>query len=166
MTLMECLVTLAIMAILVALGVPSLSDQLSARRAHAGAHQIYSAVQYARGMAQTLAVGVTVCPLSATAGLTNPCGGDFGGSLVVYQDTVNGPEILRVWAPNRGVVVRNRSGLKPVTGAIRWRADGIGQRNLSLSVCTGSHNWTVVVNRLGRPRLVKDGGLCPDIAAR
>ena len=61
-TLMECLVTLAIVAILAALAAPSLSDQLNAVRARGAAHQIYAAIQYARSMAQRSGAEVAVCP--------------------------------------------------------------------------------------------------------
>ncbi|MAB04144.1 MAG: hypothetical protein CL688_06100 [Candidatus Puniceispirillum sp.] len=162
LTLLECLVTLGIVGILTVLATPSLFGQLNAARALNGAHQIYAAVQYARSMAQTLDTVVTLCPLSSKADTTTLCGGHFGASLVAYQESANGPRMLRIWSPPSGVVVRNRSGSDPVTGEIQWHADGIGGRNVTLSVCAGEHNWAVVINRLGRPRLVDDGGICPD----
>ena len=162
LTLLECLVTLGMMGILTVLATPSLFGQLNAARALNGAHQIYAAVQYARSMAQTLDTVVTLCPLSSKANTTTLCGGHFGASLVAYQESANGPRMLRIWSPPSGVVVRNRSGSDPVTGEIQWHADGIGGRNVTLSVCAGEHNWAVVINRLGRPRLVDDGGICPD----
>ena len=161
-TLIECLVTLAILAVLVGLAAPSLSDQLNAARALTGAHQIYTAAQYARSMAQMLEETVTLCPLSREADASSLCGGDFSGSIAAYHGAADHPEILRVWAPPGGIVVRNRSGSDHVTGEIQWRADGTGLRNLTLSVCSGEHNWAVFINRLGRPRLSKDGGMCPD----
>ena len=160
-TLMECLITLAVLAVLAAVAVPPLSDQLRAARAHAGAQQLYAATQYARSMAQTLSTGITVCPMSSTEPSVDLCGGHFGGPLVVYRESPSGPEILRIWSPPEGIEVRNRSGLYPVEGRIKWRGDGIGLRSLTLSVCAGSHNWAVVINRLGRPRLMKNGGSCP-----
>ena len=162
---MECLITLAVVAILVAMVTPSFSGQLNAARALTGAHQIYLAAQYARSMAQIPETTVTLCPLSSTTDTSRLCGGDFSGTLVAYRVLTDGPAILRVWTPPSGIVVRNRSGLDAVTGEIRWQADGFGQRNLTLSVCAGGHNWTVFINRLGRPRLAKAGGLCPETGA-
>jgi len=163
-TLMECLVTLAIMAILAALAAPSLSDQLNAVRARGAAHQIYAAAQYARSMAQRSGAEVAVCPFSPVGDKADLCGGTFGGPIAIYEASPRGPQLLRIWHLPEGIIVRDRSGTDPVAGDIRWRADGIGLRNLTLSVCAGVHNWTVVINRLGRPRLAKDGGLCPDTA--
>ena len=162
LTLLECLLTLGIVGILTVLATPSLFGQLNAARALNGAHQIYAAVQYARSMAQALDTVVTLCPLPSKADTTTLCGGHFDASLVAYQESANGPRMLRIWSPPSGVVVRNRSGSDPVTGEIQWHADGIGGRNVTLSVCAGEHNWAVVINRLGRPRLVDDGGICPD----
>jgi len=163
-TLMECLVTLAIVAILAALAAPSLSGQLNAVRARGAAHQIYAAAQYARSMAQRSGAEVAICPFSPAGDKADLCRGDFGGAIAIYEASPSGPQLLRIWHLPDGILVRDRSGTDPVTGDIRWRADGIGLRNLTLSVCAGVHNWTVVINRLGRPRLAKDGGLCPDTA--
>lgn len=163
-TLIECLVTLAIVAILAALAAPSLSDQLNAVRARGAAQQIYAAAQYARSMAQRSGAEVAVCPLFPAGDKTHLCGGAFGGSIAIYEASPRGPQLLRIWHLPEGIIIRNRSGTDPVTGDIRWRADGMGLRNLTLSVCAGAHNWTVVINRLGRPRLAKEGGVCPDTA--
>ena len=42
LTLLECLITLAIVAILVSIGVPAYCDQLASARARAGAQQLYA----------------------------------------------------------------------------------------------------------------------------
>ena len=63
LTLLECLITLAIVAILVGVGVPAYRDQLAAARARAGAQQLYAAMQYARSMAQAHGTVVTLCPV-------------------------------------------------------------------------------------------------------
>ena len=90
-TLMECLVTLAIVAILAALAAPSLSDQLNAVRARGAAHQIYAAAQYARGMAQRSGAEVVVCPFSPAGDTADLCRGDFGGPIAIYKASPRGP---------------------------------------------------------------------------
>ena len=69
-------------------------------------------------------------------------------------------QLLRVWPPVAGVTVTNRTGSNWVTGALRWNPQGVGRRNLTLSVCALGHNWSVITNRLGRPRLARDWGVC------
>ena len=44
LTLLECLITLAIVAILMNIGIPAYRDQLAAARSRAGAQQLYSAM--------------------------------------------------------------------------------------------------------------------------
>ena len=51
----------------------------------------------------------------------------------------------------------NRAGSQSVTGSVTWDARGSGNRNLTLSVCAAERNWSVVINRLGRPRCPKHG---------
>ena len=59
-TLLECLITLAIVAILTGIGVPAYRDQLATVRARAGSQQLYAAMQYARSVAQVSGTVVTL----------------------------------------------------------------------------------------------------------
>ena len=161
LTLLECLITLAILAVLMAVGVPAFHDQLADARARAAAHQLYSALQFARTRALREGVPVTVCPVSATAGGAVKCDGDFGQSIMAWRESADADPVLRIWTPPEGVAIRNRAGTERVTGGIEWDANGLGHRNLTLSVCAVGRNWSVVVNRLGRPRIAKDWGHCP-----
>ena len=161
LTLLECLITLAIVAILMSIGVPAYRDQLAAARARAGAQQLYAAMQYARSMAQAHGTVVTLCPVIDPSDTSPQCGGHFGQRLAAIAQNGEGSELLRVWSPTVGVTVTNRTGLHWVTGALRWDKEGVGRRNLTLSVCALGHNWSVITNRLGRPRLARDWGMCP-----
>ena len=81
-TLLECLITLAIVAILMSIGVPAYRDQLAAARARAGAQQLYAAMQYARSTAQGIRGGgdpvpgyrsVESCPQMCWSFRSEPC---------------------------------------------------------------------------------------------
>ena len=161
LTLLECLITLAIVAILMSIGVPAYRDQIAAARASAGAQQLYAAMQYARSMAQAHGTVVTLCPVIDPSDTSPQCGGHFGQRLAAIEQNGEGSELLRVWLPTVGVTVTNRAGSHWVTGALRWDEEGVGRRNLTLSVCALGHNWSVITNRLGRPRLARDWGICP-----
>ena len=165
-TLLECLITLAIVAILMSIGVPAYRDQLAAARARAGAQQLYAAMQYARSMALVNVSEITLCPLIDPSVQPPQCGGHFGQSLAAIKQNGEESELLRIWSPVAGVTVTNRIGSSWVTGALRWDQEGIGRRNLTLSVCADGHNWSVITNRLGRPRLARDWGVCPSAVAR
>jgi prepilin-type N-terminal cleavage/methylation domain-containing protein len=161
LTLLECLVGIAIIAIMLAMALPSFRDQLATARARAGALQLYAAMQFARTKAQMQGISVILCPTNHILADKPACAGDFGQQIVAMADTAEGLELMRVWQPVQGVTVTDRSGLRAVTGELRWDQRGLGSRNLTLSVCALSQNWSVVTNRLGRPRLVAQWGTCP-----
>ena len=166
LTLLECLITLAIVAILISIDVPAYRDQLAAARARAGAQQLYSVMQYARSMALVHVSEITLCPLIDPSGQPPQCGGHFGQGLAAIKQNGEDSELLSIWSPVAGVTVTNRIGSSWVTGALRWDQEGIGRRNLTLSVCARGHNWSVITNRLGRPRLARDWGVCPPAVVR
>lgn len=159
-TLLECLLVAAIIAIMLGIGVPSFQAQIAERRARAGAHQLYAAVQFARSAAQRYQATVVLCGTQEPLSVLPTCGGHFGEDVAAVLSTPGNAQLLRLWAPVRGASVANRSGSATVSGALQWDAQGLGQRNVTLSVCAGGENWSVVVNRLGRPRLVKAWGTC------
>lgn len=161
LTLLECLVSVAIIAIMLAVALPSFRDQLAAARAKAGALQLYAAMQFARTTAQMDGMPVILCPINHILADRPSCAGHFGQQIAAMADTAEGLELMRVWQPVQGVTVTDRSGLRAVSGELRWDQRGLGSRNLTLSVCALSQNWSVVTNRLGRPRLVAQWGTCP-----
>jgi type IV fimbrial biogenesis protein FimT len=160
-TLLECLITLTIVAILMCIGVPAYRDQLASARARAGAQQLYAAMQYALSMAQLRGAVVTLCPVVDPSNPALKCAGHFGQVFAAIKHSGEDSQLLRVWPPVTGVTVTNRTGSNWVTGELRWNPQGVGRRNLTLSVCALGHNWSVITNRLGRPRLARDWGLCP-----
>ena len=84
------------------------------------------------------------------------------GAVLMHAE---GTKLLKIWSPFEGVDVANRTGSARVTGSVTWDARGLGNRNLTLSVCAAERNWSVVINRLGRPRLSEAWGVCPEIVS-
>lgn len=164
LTLLESLVTLAIVSVLLAMAAPSFKSQIAIALARAGAEQLYAAVQFARTTAQLRGQTVMLCPISDLTDEWPACSGHFGQTLAAIAMGPTRGELLRVWSPPKGVTVTNRSGARWVTGALQWDSQGLGSRNLTLSVCALEHNWSVITNRLGRPRLASDWGVCPAVA--
>lgn len=163
LTLLECLATLAIIAILTAVAVPSFRDQIADAQARAAATTLYAAMQFARSTAQRLGQLVVLCPMVEINTEQPQCAGHFGQRLGVILITDNRHQLLRVWLPTEGVRVTSRSGTQAVTGRLSWDAWGVGGRNLTLSVCADGRNWAVITNRVGRPRLAEDWGECPGV---
>jgi len=161
LTLVECLVVVAIVALLAAISVPTLRDQLAAARARAAANQLYSMVQTARSQALLSGEEMMLCPSRQMNTEPSSCEGHFGEVIALMTSTEFPARQHKVWLPMEGVTVRNRAGTEVVSGPLQWDQHGFGNRNVSLSVCSGGHNWSVVINRLGRPRLAKQWGVCP-----
>ncbi|MDC1116683.1 GspH/FimT family pseudopilin [Luminiphilus sp.] len=161
LTLVECLVVVAIVALLAAISVPTLREQLAAARARAAANQLYSMVQTARSRALLSGEEMMLCPSRQMNTEPSSCEGHFGEVIALMTSTEYPARQHKVWLPIQGVTVRNRAGTEVVSGPLQWDQHGFGNRNVSLSVCSGGHNWSVVINRLGRPRLAKQRGVCP-----
>ena len=163
LTLLECLATLAIIAILTAMAVPSFRDQIADAQARGAATTLYAAMQFARSTAQRHGQVVVLCPMVEIDPEQPQCAGHFGQRLGAILVSDNGHQLLKAWPPTEGVRVTNRSGVLPVTGRLSWDAWGVGGRNLTLSVCADGRNWAVITNRLGRPRLAEGWGQCPAV---
>ena len=163
LTLLECLATLAIIAIVTAIAIPSFRDQIADAQARSATTTLYAAMQFARSTAQRRGQVVVLCPMVEIDTEQPQCAGHFGQRLGALLVSDNGHQLLRVWPPTEGVRVTNRSGVLPVTGRLSWDAWGVGGRNLTLSVCADGRNWAVITNRLGRPRLAQDWGECPAV---
>ena len=160
LTLLECLLALAMVALLSVMSVPTFRDQLAVARARSGAHQLYSMVQTARSTALLSGEDIMLCPVQHAEAEQPTCGGHFGESVALMNPAGLPATLHRVWLPLEGVTVRNKAGTAVVGGTLQWDRFGFGSRNVTLSVCSGGHNWSVVVNRLGRPRLARHWGAC------
>lgn len=161
-TLLESLIVVAMIAVILRIGVPSFQAQIAERRARAAADQLYAAVQFSRSAAQRYRGTVELCGTRDPHAVKPLCGGHFGGDVVAVLRTPTHNRVLRVWAPVEGVSVTNRSASAPIVGALQWDAQGVGHRNVTLSVCASEWNLAVVINRLGRPRLIKGWGECTE----
>ncbi|WP_133406054.1 GspH/FimT family pseudopilin [Parashewanella tropica] len=81
-TLVEMMITIAVAAILLTVGVPSLTSFYQQVRAEQNIKQIQSLLAYARNQATSYQRPITICPKSNSIGST--CGNDWKGGMVVY----------------------------------------------------------------------------------
>lgn len=71
LTLVELLITIAVAAIIITVGVPSMTSLYEASRAEAGIQTLQSSITFARSQAVSYGGRVTVCPLESGACTTN-----------------------------------------------------------------------------------------------
>ena len=106
---------------------------------------------------------VMLCSINDSEAAVPECDGDFGGAVGAVSLPAEGAKLRKIWSPLEGVAVTDRAGSASVTGSMTWDARGLSNRNLTLSVCAAERNWSVVINRPGRPRLSEAWGVCPNV---
>lgn len=92
-TLVELLVTVAIVAIMLALAAPSFQAMLMNNRLTAQIDGLTSALNYARNTALSQAVNVQVCPVGALSSST--CGASWAAGWSVVSDPTGTPVLLQ-----------------------------------------------------------------------
>ncbi|WP_028767530.1 GspH/FimT family pseudopilin [Shewanella fidelis] len=93
-TLVELMVTIAVAAILLTVGMPSLTSMYDGYRAESNIRSIQQAIQFARNHALSYGTRITICPLSSTS-----CGSNWIGGFSVFVDngtlnTIDGTDQL------------------------------------------------------------------------
>lgn len=88
-TLVELMVTLAILVILLALGVPAMQGFLASRQVAGKADALASAMRYARSEALKRAQPVTICQTTTADSVTPTCDtgtGDWNSGWLIFVD--------------------------------------------------------------------------------
>ena len=103
LTLLETLLSLAIVAVLLGIGLPTFQDQLADGRARAAAEQLLAAAQFARGAAQRLTRPMVLCPIKYPEAAVPEREGDFEGLLGAVLVHSDGAKVLKIWSPLEAV---------------------------------------------------------------
>lgn len=114
-TLLELMITVAIAAILLTVGVPSFRSVIQNNRAAIQTNDLLSALSLARSEAVKRGAAVSVCPSATQSACSG--GTDWSVGWIVYLEGTD-PEVLRVWpAP---------AGIDTFTGpsSVRYRGTG------------------------------------------
>ena len=156
-TLIELLIVMGMVVILLSLGTPAMTAQVKVWQSYAQASRLLSAIMTARSQAVAASTAVLICP-------GNPDRGHCDGRYTEGFSVVSAEGKLRTrYGAGRGVRVWNSSGTREEDRSVVWGSDGWGSRNMSWLFCVeGDYDhWAVVVNRIGRPRMLKNWGSCP-----
>ncbi|MDG1066011.1 MAG: GspH/FimT family pseudopilin [Luminiphilus sp.] len=155
-SLIELTVVLAVLAVVTSLATPSFSELIQSWRLRTEAVQMISAIWLARATALRLGQKTVLCPIQGTR-----CGGQYQEGFGIFSEE---GILLRQYQSRPESSVSNRGGTRSATQALVWSAAGLGSRNMTFLFCAENTevNWAVVLNRVGRPRLRRGWGVCPD----
>ena len=153
-TLIELMVTLAIMVLLMTIGIPSLINLYEHIRADSAARVLQQTLQRGRNTAISYGIQVTICGLSDEG----KCGANWQLGLSVFTDSgtvnqVDGSDKVLYQTGEfnaKDIVQYNRA-------AVRFKPDGLASgTNGTLKYCPGSetssNSRAIVVNQAGRVR--------------
>jgi len=113
-TLLELMITVALMAIILGLAVPSFRDLIQNNRATTQANDLISFLQLARSEALKIGQPVTICPADVSEE-TLSCGSDWSAGWMVYRDS------SAIGSGSSGVAEEIRASRPPADGlALDW----------------------------------------------
>ncbi|HZX15519.1 MAG TPA: GspH/FimT family pseudopilin [Pseudomonas sp.] len=164
-SLLDVLITLALIGTLIGIGTPALSSWSEQQRLRSLQTNLFHMTNKARYLAMTSQHRVTLCPLSEQG----KCQQSWSGSISSFIDSNGnrqldaGEEIFStLYVPNS--ITLNWSGMLP-KNSIHFSNQGVTfVSNGTMSLCPtrpDSHSGTMVINRQGRVKTSKDGAHCP-----
>lgn len=152
-TLLELMITLAIVVILATTAVPSFWQTIQNNRATTQANELTTAINTARSEASKRGQRVRVCP--SRDGATCDNGNDWTIGWIVLRD--DNDEVIRVWdalPPTANLTGNGHVVYRPVGDVLAARAF-----DLFFDGCQGEQRRTIQVNAAGRPNTTRQA--CP-----
>ncbi len=152
-TLIELMVTIAVLAIVIAIAAPSFTSVIQSNRTTALHHEILGALQLARSEAVKRRTEVIVCRSEDQEDCAN--GADWTVGWIVKD--VAGDEVVKVWDSVTGMALTG-----PIAGAVfrsTGMADAVTNFTTTTSSCTSGTKYTIEIARSGNANAAKTG--CP-----
>lgn len=128
-TLIELVVTLAVLAVLVTIAVPSFREMINRNRLVSGANEYIAVLHVAKSEAIRRNASVTVCP--TTSG--SACGGDDWRRVLVLAS--DGTALREIQIDTR-LTVRPSASIS-ATNTIRIRPDGLARQGTTTTILSG-----------------------------
>lgn len=175
LTLVELMIVLALLGVMAMVAVPGFQGLFQRTQLRTEASRLLLALNLARSEAIVRNMPVSLCPSSFSSGGDLVCEGDYSAGWLVFSNrnrdrNVDSDDVLlrAFGALPAKLTLTNRAGAAPVEDLITWLPDGSSRRNRTLMVCVAARpqlsSWSVVLNIVGRPRLVRGWGQCPGAA--
>ncbi len=171
LTLVELMLVLALLGILTAVAVPGFQGLQQRTQMRTEATRLLAALNLARSEAVRRNLPVSLCPSSYAVSGALGCDGNYRGGWIVFRNPGREPEVdpgslVQAWAPmHPQLQLSNRSGTRLADDLITFMPDGSAGRNRTLMICSRAQpqlaSWSLVMNIVGRSRLVRGWGECP-----
>ncbi len=171
LTLVELMLVLALLGILTVVAVPGFQSLQQRTQMRAEATRLLAALNLARSEAVRRNVPVSLCPSSFAVSASLDCDGDYSAGWIVFSNPGKSPEVtagslVQAYRPLPAQLqLSNRSGTRLVDELITFLPDGSAGRNRTLMICSRARpdlaSWSLVMNIVGRSRLVRNWGQCP-----
>lgn len=161
-TLLELMTALTVAGILVAVGVPAMTDMTQNQRIGAAAEDLQVDFALARSEAVTRATNVTVCTSSNGTTCTNS---DWANGRIVFADA-NANGTLDPFETDIRHAVATGHGLTATAsvagGVVTFNARGQVNTPIVIGFCkTGLKGRNVSIKSTGHPSVIKPTVLCP-----
>lgn len=145
-TLVELMVTIAIAAILITVGMPSLTSLYEAYRSDSEIRKAQQVLMFARNQAISYGLDVTVCPLGSSS---NSCGSNWIKGITVIYDNAGTNESLKIINE-----FNSQDSLTFASTSIVFSPDGLASTSGTMTYCPGgsssSNCKSIVLSSSGR----------------
>ena len=147
-TLIELILTLAVLAVLVGVAAPSFNNMLIANRMAGSVNQLHGLLKFARSEAVNRKTRITVCAANSGHTACNGTENDFSNGVLVMQGT--------------SIVLMREDKLPATvsgTGKLVFDRNGVVLNARNLGLAKGSKNHCLKVTVAGQIR--SENGSCP-----
>ena len=172
-SLLELMVVLAVVSAFLVVAVPTFSEVIRNAAISSEVNRLITAINFTRSQAVMQNIPVSMCPSANPVDKVPECSGAYGGGWIVFSDSDADKSfdplqdrLLKVFPPPAAMLtISNRRGTRAANEVISYYPDGSAARNLTLQVCArggdSAKAWSVILNIVGRPRMAKGWGVCP-----
>jgi len=166
-TLIELMVTLAVLAIVLAIAMPNFSSLQAGTRLTAQVNDLVSMLSYARLEALKRGSRVTVCKSADGASCTT--GGNWEQGWVVFNDNCPTGTVGVIDTACSEAVLKRRmalvtgytlSGETNIADLVTFTSTGAPQQNGTFSLCSSDASKSVVLSGTGRLSVSDTGASC------